>query len=1159
MPKIPEIPGKTKKQHHGLLIRFWEVCMISNRADGRKFLGHDVALAGSAALTGRCANCRLKVVSLVALLALLLSLPWPLFGQITGATITGQVSDPSGAVIPDAQVSIKNTASGIVRVVTTSKVGLYSAPNLLPGPYEVKFSAKGFNSETRSGIVLTVGGQLLLNVKLPIGQTNQVITVTSQVPTVDLTTSSVSGFVGTTTMEGEPLNGRDWTTLADLQPGVINLSALQVSTTAADFGRGIRGMGTQMAISGTRPKQNLYRLDGIRINDYSNGSPGSVVEGLTLGVDAIEEFSVLTANYDAEYGDTSGGVVNAITRSGTNQFHGDAYNFLRNSALDAANFFDNFTNSPKPPFKRNQFGVAAGGPIRRNRTFVFGDYEGVQERQGVTTLATVPSANARNGILNFPGGPATFPSGCAQTSPTQCTVTVSSLVQPYLPLWALPNAGLLAPGNVGIFSFDGHVSAGENFETIRIDQTFSPKDSLDGTWLLDQGRETVPDGLDTLYNLDVSTRVDASAEETHIFNPQVLNTFRLGFVRSGGSTGTGGTAINPLADSSALGVIPGYYAPEIDVGGITSFTAGVDSAAIVSQELNTYQVYDDAFITKGVHTLKFGIDFEREQNNVFSLSKVGGDFQFGSLEALLTNQPSKFAGILPGHLSERGYRQSIIGGYVQDDAHVLPTLTLNAGLRYEMATVPTEVKGELTTLRDPYTDTAPHLGSPFFSNPTLKDFEPRVGFAWDPFGKGTAIRGAFGMFDTLPLPYQYAIPNANSSPFVLAGSAKTPQGSFPDGAYSLIQAANTLRTFYLQPNPGRPEVLTWSLSLQHDLTQNLSAMVAYVGNHGVHQAFRADDMNMVLPTLTSAGYLWPYPDGSGTVLNPAIGRMDTLQWTNSTLYDGLQVQVTKSMAHGFQVQGSYTWSKAIDDGSSSSQGDDFANSISSLFFFSSAVRRGLADFNVAQSLVANYLWTIPTPRSIHGAAAWAISGWQTGGIVTLQSGLPFYPNLGGSGNGSSGDALGVNSTDPFDFPNILTGPGCKHPVHPGNVNYINLNCFGLPMSTPAIAAQCTPFPGLPGTCANLLGNLGRNSVIGPGVADFDASLIKNNQIKMGSENLNMEFRAEMFNALNHTDLAAPIDNSALFDSTGQPNAGAGMADSTSVTSREIQFALKVIW
>jgi hypothetical protein len=418
------------------------------------------------------------------------------------------------------------------------------------------------------------------------------------------------------------------------------------------------------------------------------------------------------------------------------------------------------------------------------------------------------------------------------------------------------------------------------------------------------------------------------------------------------------------------------------------------------------------------------------------------------------------------------------------------------------------------------------------------------------------------MFDVLPLPYLLGQFATNDAPFTENGSVNNlPVGSFPTQALNILSAqilsGNALRLPYIQPNPRRNYVMQWNLNVQREIASDTTAMIAYVGSRGVHMEFRADDINSVLPTPTSAGYLWPSPLGSGRVQSPNVGQMDTLQWNNDSFFDALELQVGKRMSHGFEVQGSYTWSRAIDAGGGGVSSDSFLNSISNLLYFLPKYRRAVADFNVTQNLTVNYIWNIPTPTSFHGPAAWAARGWQLGGILEVRTGLPFTPLIGG-------DPLGLLTTHTDAYPDRLRGSGCSSLVNPGNVtNYIKLQCFTLPMSTSAIAPQCVPFqpggpgnPVLAGTCSNLLGNAGRNEVYGPGLVNFDFSLFKDNKIK---ENLNLQFRAEFFNVFNHSNFNSPLANNTLFNQDGSPVGGAGAFDSTSTFNREIQFALKLIF
>jgi outer membrane receptor protein involved in Fe transport len=675
-------------------------------------------------------SCKQTTSSCLLFLTLLAgTLIWlPAGAQVAGGTLSGTVTDTSGAVIPRATISIRNPATSVSREVTTDSVGFYAAPNLLPGVYEVATTAPGFATVVQTAITLTVGALQVLNITMQVGQVTEKVQVTGAAPEVQLATSSISAVVNSTTIQELPLNGRSWTDLANLQPGVAAIQT-QASFTEGP-GRGNRGFGAQITIDGARPQQNNYRLDGVSLNDYANGAPGSVLGG-NLGVDAIQEFSVLTSNYSAEYGKTSGGVVNAITRSGTNQFHGIAYEFLRNSALDARNFFD---QGSIPPFKRNQFGAGAGGPIRKDRTFVFGDYEGIRQSKGITSVDTVPSLAARAGNLSTG------------------TVRVDPSVQKYLALYHLPNGPILPPGDKGIFTFAAQQVINENFLTFRIDHKFSEKDSLFGTYLYDDSPYNAPDNLNDVLLGSHTNRQFVVLEENHILSPSVVNSVRFGFNREGVANNQALRAINPAAADPSLAAVPGTFATGISASGISTFMGGLGGSSPWDYGWNSFQVYDDAFLTRSVHSVKFGVAFERMQMNLIAYSDQNGSFHFGSLTNLLTNKPQRFLAASPGLLTPRGIRQSLLGGYVQDDWRWRPNLTLNLGLRYEMTTVPTEVQGKLSNLVH-ITDAQPHLGDPFFSNPTLRNFEPRLGFAWDPFRNGkTAVRGAFGVFDVLPLP-----------------------------------------------------------------------------------------------------------------------------------------------------------------------------------------------------------------------------------------------------------------------------------------------------------------------------------------------------------------------------------------------------------------------
>ena len=1116
--------------------------------------------------------------SLAILFAAILLLTNGARAQVAGATLTGTVTDSSGSVIPRAQVTITDVATGVARKITADAAGLYSAPNLLPGTYQVSVSSPGFATQIRNGVTLTVGAQQLLDIRMQVGQVTQTVQVTGEAPTVQLESSTLSGEVNATTVRELPLNGRSWTDLAKLQPGVVSAA----THAAQDVNR---GFGAQLSISGARPQQNNYRLDGVSINDYSNGGPGSIL-GQNLGVDAIQEFSVLTSNYSAEYGKTSGGVVNAITRSGTNSFHGSAYEFLRNSALDARNFFDGAT---VPPFKRNQFGASAGGPIRKDRTFIFGDYEGIRQSLGTTQIATVPSRAVR-GIGTGPNGtlgPAILcsnPAGADPSSPcSPHAVTGAFNPDPvtgidqtalrYLPFFQLPNAGTIGNGNLGTFAFVRQQIVRENYFTTRVDERISDKDSLFGTYSYDNSPLTQPDILDNVLQSSVAKRQIAAIEESHVFNPGIVNSLRVGFNRDRANSGGSIKTINPAADDTSVNWwAPGLPPPQVNLPGVDRVPGYAPPT--FAYVWNAYQAYDDAFVTRGLHSLKFGVGVERDQlNETTNTADYLSTFTFKSLSDFLTNTPHSVVGVAPGLASPRYMRLTIAGVYVQDDWRIRRNLTLNLGLRYEFSTVLTETRGKLTNL-DSMTAAQPHLGDPYFSNPTLHNFEPRLGFAWDPFRKGkTAVRGGFGMFDVLPMLYTTVTLNGRGAPFFeIASSTSLPPGSFASGALPSILAkgGGAFEYQYVEPNPKRNYVMQWNLTVQRELAPNLTALVGYVGSRGVHQAFRADDGNIVIPRRTSAGYLFPSPVASGTLINPNsnVGAIRFLNWRGDSFYNALQAGVQKRMSHGLQIQGSFTWGKSIDEGSGVVAGDTLANAIGSLPWYDLKSIRGLSDYNIGRVFVVNGSWQLPTMKSGPAVLNWAANGWELGGILTLSDGPPFTPTFG-----SDGDPQGINSTDPWDFPDRLTGPGCQSLINPGNPNnYIKTQCFGLPVA-PSQAfwqANCDTTSGIFGpngtpepypVCFNLRGNAGRNIIPGPGLANLDFSIFKNNAIRRVSESFNVQFRAEIFNILNRANFADPVvpNDTDIFDSTGALNSAAGLLKSTTTSSRQIQFALKLIW
>src|SRR5437899_2533357 len=598
--------------------------------------------------------------------------------------LSGRVTSSSGTPVANARLILKNITTSSVRSITVNSDGSYLAANLVPGIYEITASAQGF-AEAHTTVEISGDGKPVVNFVMQAGTAVE----------AGKSSSTAKGAV-TTSVSELPLNGRSASDVAALEPGVAT-ARTQTS------GQAQRGFGTQMTISGGRPRQNDSRLDGISVNDYANGPPGSAL-GVNLGVDAVEQFSVLTSNYPAQHGRSSGGIISASTRSGTSEFHGSVYEFFRNSALDARNFFD----IKKPPFRRNQFGASLGGPILKDRTFIFGDYEGLRSSLGLTQVDTVPSAAARAGNLS--------------TGQIKVDPTVLSFVTAFYPL---PNGPLLGAGDTGIFTFSGQQVTPENYFTTKVDHKMSEQDAVSGTYMFDTGTVRQPDELNdkrTGYDL---RRQMFTVNETHTFNPHFLSSFRFGINRVVAVTGLTFPSGNSHASDGSFFTVPGKNAPGAEVTGLTRFSGGLGSPSNFNFYWTSLQAYEDLSSNRGKHSLKFDVGLDRIRDNMLGVSDTGGVFSFNSLSDFLTNIPFFLSAAIPSAVTERGIRQTILGAYIQDDWRWRPNVTINLGVRYEMATVPTEVQGKLTTLRH-ITGATPHVGEPLFSNPTLRNLEPRV-------------------------------------------------------------------------------------------------------------------------------------------------------------------------------------------------------------------------------------------------------------------------------------------------------------------------------------------------------------------------------------------------------------------------------------------------
>jgi hypothetical protein len=1024
--------------------------------------------------------------------------------QAVGGTFVGRVHDASGGTLPYARVSISNVATGVVTDVTTNAEGYYSAPNLLPGPYQIAAVFDGFNTQTKTGLTLTVGSELLVDFMMSVGQVSENVEVSGAAATIDTVSATLKHNVSGTTIRELPLNGRDWTQLALLQPGVTGVGS---------SGGTRSGNGMKMAVAGARPSENNYRLNGVGVNDYANTTPGNAL-GTNLGVEAVAEFSVLTNSYSAEYGRTSGGVINAITRSGTNQIHGTVFEFHRNSVMDAKDYFDR--GDQPPPFHRNQFGVAFGGPIVRNRTFWFADYEGLRELLGQTTVSTVPSEAARQGRL------------------AAGTVAVNPQIARALALYPLPNGELLGNGDTGQYYAVRNKESRGDYGLVKLDHKLSNAGSFNATLLFDDAEVEQPDALLAKQIADSSRRTLIASEYTHTFGQGVVTVTRAGLSRSRSVSGDIAQVLNPALTDPTLGYIPGFNIGSISVPGLSGAGGGPGAADYATLQFTSFQVSQDLFMLRGRHSIKMGFNLERMRNQFDTPNLTGGSFNFGTLANFLRNVPSRFGALYPSSDTTRDMRETLIGGYLQDDVRLGDALTLNLGVRYEMMTIPTEADGQVALLKG-LTDPQVTVGGKIHdSNPTLKNFAPRLGVAWDPFGnRKTAIRGGIGVFDVLPFLYLYETPLNRSTPFFLQGnSTNPPAGTFPSGAYSLLTVQN-LRTAWVDPNPPRAYRMQWNVDVQRQFG-GWMAEVGYVGATGTNLPLVERNMNTVMPSRV--GDRWVYPSrATSTVLNPNFSAINTtVTWNADSSYHGLQTVLKRNLRNGLQAQAAYTWSKTIDTGSSISSvssGTGYESAFAVATPLLPELARGPSNYDVRHNFVGSAVWEIPSPdwTGIRGAL---VDGWQVSGVYRAQSGYPFTLALNGDRAGSKADTTGSGLGQP---PDLLSGPGCESLVNPGDVaHYVKTECFAFPAD-------------------GFLGTLGRNRLTSPGLANLDIVLVKTQ--KLGGTTA--QFRIEMFNALNRANFSTPA--TTIFDDRGNLTANVGVITATRTSARQMQLGLKLLW
>ena len=1057
---------------------------------------------------------------------LLLFAPASVVAQRTSGTILGIVTDSTGADVAGAKVTVTHLGTQAAQTVTANNHGEYQVPGLPDGSYKLEASASGFKAEVRLGVVLTVGATITVNLSLQPGAVTETVVVTDQAPQVDTSSPTLSGTVGDHEIRELPLNGRDWLQLATLQAGVTGGLGQQSTQGSPTNSRAARGNGENLYITGNRPTENLYLVDGLIVNDYANSSPGSGLN-VNLGVDAVREFAVLTSGFSAQYGMTSGGVINAAFKSGTNDIHGTAFGFFRNSALDARNYFDGPT---VPPFHRNQYGVAIGGPIKRDKIFFFGNFEGLNQALSLSENSLTLSSSARSGIVPNPKGTGTI------------TVPISPKTQPFLALFPIANGRDNGDGTA-YYNFPGAQTGSEYYAVGKLDFNFSQATTFSVSYQWDKASLLAPDPFNQKLTGSPSDHDNGTGTLQHFFSANLLNTARLGVSHTYASDSADVSALSPLATDTSLGFLPGDPSGVLTAGTLAT-AGGLGASGADIFHFTSYQASDDLSWIHGRHTFQFGFNFERMADNFSSVNLPFGLWDFGSVQDLLQDVPLDFQSDYPGTNGGRSLQSDVYGAYGQDVVRLTPRFTLTAGLRYETNTPVTEKNGKVATLLN-LTDPAPRIGGSFVGNANRLNFAPRLGIAYDVFGDGkTSIRSSFGIYDIMPLPYLF-VNRTHGVPFYVTGVASSPSGSaFPSGGLSELSPQSS-EVIYVQQNPPRAYNQVWNLSVQQQLSSDTALMVGYVGSHSVHVPLNIDDMDQVplsLVTISPDGHLvFPIPAGgkSSNVkrINPNFGRIEGMVWTDYSIYHGLLTNISKRMSHGLNAQATYTWSKSMDEGSSTFSDNEYDNTVGPSYAFDLKLQKGVSDYNITNNLVINAQWDIPASSNFHGASRALLAGWQLGGIAQYHSGEPFSVRLT-SDQAFTGNSR-THSSAGGQRPDYNPAPGCTtNAINPGQPsNYIKTQCFSFPA------------PGV-------LGDLGRNTLRGPKYVDVDSSLFKN--FGFSHDRYSLQLRGEVFNVLNHTNFRTQADG--LFNKSGGILASASQLPApTLTTSRQIQFGAKFIF
>jgi hypothetical protein len=1035
----------------------------------------------------------------------------------------------------------------VVHTTISDGAGHYQFSSLPVGDYEIRASKPQFVEEVRKGVRLVVGQSATVDVRLQLGESNQQITVIGDASQVAVSTVNVSNLVSQQQIKDLPLNGRSYDELLTLTPGVVNF------TWEKTGGIGVSNstVGNNFAVSGNRPQQNLFLLNGVEFTGAAenNMQPGGTSQQL-LGVDAVREFNLLPDSYGAEYGKRPGAQVLIVTQSGSNQLHGSLFEFVRNNALDAPNYFD---LGSAPGFERNQLGGALGGPIQRDKTFLFANYEGFRQHLHQTGVDLVPDAGARNGYL---------PCKLVSPAPNPCPISGLAFVgvSPLINAWPVPSPGAPDFGGISEAFNNPLQTIREDFGTTRLDHIFSPKDTLSVVYSIDDSEDFTPTSTN-LYSADAESLREqvGSLQETHEFSPRVLNTARFGFSRAvyffTGEPAPG----TPAAGLS--GFLAGHPLGALVVGGSAASNptaqlslAGSNNGSNLDIARNLFTYEDRVSFAKGRHQLNAGVWFQRLRSNENLALSQYGQATFTSLQTFLQGTVASL--LFDPTPTPLGWRSWFGAWYAEDVIRFGQKFTLTLGFRDEFSNGWNEIHGRAATYTFPngVISTQPSVGSSAFTLNNAKFLpQPRFGAAWSPFGgkRPTVIRAGFGMYNDIQDALGYR--TDQNAPFNPTYSLPSlPVSQIPISPSAPIPSTARLVPGGVQPDLKTPTLISWSFRIQQELTANTAVTVGYLGSHGYHEILGID-ANEPFPVICPAApcpatYPSNFPAGiagtpvpagtyyvpTATKANPAIANTWTYFSEADSSYSALQVDVNHRFSSGFLLRGVYTWSKTIDDGDSLNATTSGGEPALASNPFNLRADRGLANFDVRNVGVVNASYALPFGsgrpllNTANGIGKTLVSGWTANSIVTVQSGFPFTPQLSYNPS-NNGDTR--NPVRPF------VNPAFSGPVILGSPNqWFNPAAFlGPPNSS------------------GFYGNLGRDTLIGPGLATWDFSLLKDTRL---SERLSLQFRAELFNILNRGNFNTP--NAVVFTPTGV-SPTAGVITSTSTTSRQTQLGLKLLW